>query len=97
MDSNQAVRVWARQHGMRVSDRGRIPEQVTEAFNIEQRKRKVAEATAALPGPVSDDMILVWWMVNRPNSTATKPNMQIRAKYRDAHPDAVLEYDQRKR
>ena len=31
-EQNQATREWARKQGMTVSDRGRIPSQVTEAF-----------------------------------------------------------------
>lgn len=32
-DQNQAIRQWARGQGMKVSDRGRIPTEVTDAFN----------------------------------------------------------------
>jgi hypothetical protein len=32
-EQNQAIRDWARKQGMKVSDRGRIPADVTEAFH----------------------------------------------------------------
>jgi hypothetical protein len=32
-DQNQAIRVWAKKNGYDVSDRGRIPSGVVEAFN----------------------------------------------------------------
>jgi hypothetical protein len=32
-EQNQAIRDWARKQGMKVSDRGRIPSDVTEAFH----------------------------------------------------------------
>jgi hypothetical protein len=32
-EQNQAVREWARRQGMKVSDRGRIPTEVTEAYH----------------------------------------------------------------
>lgn len=32
-EQNQAIRVWARQRGMKVSDRGRIPARVIEAYH----------------------------------------------------------------
>jgi hypothetical protein len=35
-EQNQAIREWARQQGMDVSDRGRIPAEITEAYH--QRK-----------------------------------------------------------
>ena len=35
-EQNQAVREWARTQGMEVSDRGRIPASVTEAFRRRQ-------------------------------------------------------------
>jgi hypothetical protein len=35
-EQNQAIREWARQRGMKVSDRGRIPADVAEAHRQEQ-------------------------------------------------------------
>lgn len=32
-EQNQAIREWARKQGMTVSDRGRIPREVTEAYH----------------------------------------------------------------
>jgi hypothetical protein len=32
-DQNQAIREWARKKGFKVSDRGRIPKEVTEAYH----------------------------------------------------------------
>jgi hypothetical protein len=32
-EQNQAIRDWARKQGMKVSDRGRIPSDVTEAYH----------------------------------------------------------------
>lgn len=32
-EQNQAIREWARKQGMKVSDRGRIPSEVLEAYN----------------------------------------------------------------
>ncbi|WP_308820239.1 histone-like nucleoid-structuring protein Lsr2 [Pseudonocardia alni] len=32
-EQNRAIRNWARQHGMSVSDRGRIPQKVLDAFH----------------------------------------------------------------
>jgi len=32
-EQNQAIREWARKRGMKVSDRGRIPVEVLEAYN----------------------------------------------------------------
>ena len=32
-EQNQAIREWARKQGMNVSDRGRIPKEVSEAYN----------------------------------------------------------------
>ena len=32
-EQNQAIREWARRQGMTVSDRGRIPAEVTESYN----------------------------------------------------------------
>jgi hypothetical protein len=32
-DQNQAIREWARKKGYKVSDRGRIPKEVTEAYH----------------------------------------------------------------
>lgn len=32
-EQNKAIRDWARQHGYQVSDRGRIPSEVTEAYH----------------------------------------------------------------
>jgi hypothetical protein len=32
-EQNQAIREWARKQGMNVSDRGRIPKEVTDAYN----------------------------------------------------------------
>jgi hypothetical protein len=32
-EQNQAIREWARKHGMNVSDRGRIPSEVLEAYH----------------------------------------------------------------
>ena len=32
-EQNQAIRDWAREQGMNVSDRGRIPTEVTDAYN----------------------------------------------------------------
>lgn len=32
-EQNQAIRDWAREQGMKVSDRGRIPTEVTDAYN----------------------------------------------------------------
>jgi hypothetical protein len=34
-EQNQAIREWARKQGMNVSDRGRIPKEVTDAYNAE--------------------------------------------------------------
>ena len=34
-EQNQAIREWARKRGMKVSDRGRIPAQVLEAYHKE--------------------------------------------------------------
>jgi Lsr2 len=34
-EQNQAIRDWARKHGMKVSDRGRIPADVLEAYHQE--------------------------------------------------------------
>jgi hypothetical protein len=35
-EQNQAIRDWARKRGMKVSDRGRIPSDVTEAYHQEK-------------------------------------------------------------
>ena len=35
-EQNQAIRDWARKRGMKVSDRGRIPAEVLEAYHQEQ-------------------------------------------------------------
>ncbi len=35
-ERNQAIREWARQQGMQVSDRGRIPSEVVEAYDKAQ-------------------------------------------------------------
>jgi hypothetical protein len=35
-EQNQAIREWARKRGMKVSDRGRIPSDVTEAYHQEK-------------------------------------------------------------
>ncbi|SDP85511.1 Lsr2 protein [Actinopolyspora xinjiangensis] len=35
-ERNQAIREWARQQGMQVSDRGRIPAEVVEAYDKAQ-------------------------------------------------------------
>ena len=32
-EQNQAIRDWARTHGMKVNDRGRIPSDVIDAYN----------------------------------------------------------------
>ncbi|OLR89762.1 histone-like nucleoid-structuring protein Lsr2 [Actinokineospora bangkokensis] len=32
-EQNQAIRDWARKHGMTISDRGRIPSEVLDAYN----------------------------------------------------------------
>jgi hypothetical protein len=32
-EQNQAIREWARKQGMKVSDRGRIPAEVLEAYH----------------------------------------------------------------
>ncbi len=32
-EQNQAIRVWARKNGYEVSDRGRIPSEVVEAYH----------------------------------------------------------------
>lgn len=32
-EQNQAIREWARKQGMNVSERGRIPKEVTDAYN----------------------------------------------------------------
>ncbi len=32
-EQNQAIRAWARKQGMKVSDRGRIPSEVIDAYN----------------------------------------------------------------
>ena len=37
-EQNQAIREWARARGMKVSDRGRIPTEVTEAYHQEGKK-----------------------------------------------------------
>ena len=34
-EQNQAIRDWARKRGMKVSDRGRIPAEVLEAYHKE--------------------------------------------------------------
>jgi len=34
-EQNQAIREWARKQGMNVSDRGRIPKEVSEAYNAQ--------------------------------------------------------------
>jgi hypothetical protein len=34
-EQNQAIRDWARKRGMKVSDRGRIPAEVLEAYHQE--------------------------------------------------------------
>ena len=34
-EQNQAIREWARKRGMKVSDRGRIPAEVLEAYHKE--------------------------------------------------------------
>lgn len=34
-EQNQAIREWARKQGMNVSDRGRIPKEVTDAYNAQ--------------------------------------------------------------
>lgn len=34
-EQNQAIREWARKRGMKVSDRGRIPTDVVDAYNQE--------------------------------------------------------------
>jgi nucleoid-associated protein Lsr2 len=34
-EQNQAMREWARKQGMNISDRGRIPKEVAEAYNAE--------------------------------------------------------------
>lgn len=43
----QTVRVWAQHHGIRVPQRGRIPDEVMEAFDRSQAER---QSNAALPG-----------------------------------------------
>jgi hypothetical protein len=35
-EQNQAIREWARKRGMKVTDRGRIPSDVTEAYHQEK-------------------------------------------------------------
>jgi len=35
-EQSKAVRAWARQHGYTVSDRGRIPSNITEAYHRAQ-------------------------------------------------------------
>lgn len=35
-ERNQAIREWARQQGMQVSDRGRIPSEIVEAYDKAQ-------------------------------------------------------------
>jgi hypothetical protein len=35
-EQNQAIREWARKRGMKVSDRGRIPSEVTDAYHQEK-------------------------------------------------------------
>jgi tRNA U38,U39,U40 pseudouridine synthase TruA len=35
-EQNQAIREWARKRGMKVSDRGRIPSEVTDAYHREK-------------------------------------------------------------
>lgn len=32
-EQNQAIRAWARENGFQISDRGRIPSEVTEAYH----------------------------------------------------------------
>lgn len=39
-EQNQAIRVWARKNGYRVSDRGRIPTDVVEAFHSKTGAKK---------------------------------------------------------
>jgi hypothetical protein len=34
-EQNQAMREWARKQGMNISDRGRIPKEVAEAYNVQ--------------------------------------------------------------
>ncbi len=34
-EQNQAMREWARKQGMNISDRGRIPKEVAEAYNAQ--------------------------------------------------------------
>jgi hypothetical protein len=35
-EQNQAIREWARKRGMKVSDRGRISSEVTDAYHQEK-------------------------------------------------------------
>ena len=35
-EQNQAIREWARKRGMKVSDRGRLPAEVTDAYHQEK-------------------------------------------------------------
>lgn len=38
VEQRAAIREWARKKGMEVSDRGRIPQDIVDAFNKNQRK-----------------------------------------------------------
>jgi nucleoid-associated protein Lsr2 len=51
-EQNTAIRDWARSRGLKVSDRGRIPAQVVEAYHLggeaaEARARELVEASHA--------------------------------------------------
>lgn len=49
-EQNQAIREWARKRGMKVADRGRIPEEVTEAYHRDgAQKPATAPEASALP------------------------------------------------
>lgn len=56
-EQNEAIREWARKRGMKVSDRGRIPALVLEAFhrNGSQKAAEAPEAAVQTPEPVGAD------------------------------------------
>lgn len=43
------IRAWARQHGIAVHDRGRIPAQVVDAYEVNDPSRVKAQATKTVP------------------------------------------------
>jgi hypothetical protein len=50
-EQNQAIRDWARKRGMKVSDRGRIPAEVLEAYHRRTRRKRSLEGRRHAPAP----------------------------------------------